>query len=260
MLRRLVLSVLLLVFAAPVGAASYGDIWYNPAESGWGVQIAQSNTFQFLTFYIYGTDGRPTWFTATLTEDTAGNYSGPLYTTTGTYYASPWDPAQWTATAAGTVSFQPIDAYNARLIYGLTGSPPVTKTIQRQTLTAYVLGGNYSGSISGSVTGCANAADNKPTVRGRYNLAVSQVGDTSATLTFTFLDGIVCTLSGPLTHIGGLYRMAGAQYACTGQGITPGVTSATVERFHSTQQGIEGRWTATAGGCTETIRFAAVNN
>jgi hypothetical protein len=260
MSRRFVLSVLLAAFAAPAAAANYWDLWYNPDESGWGVQVVQSNTYQFLTFFVYGADGKPTWFVASLNEGATGTYTGPLFATTGTYYALPWDPAKRTTSEVGTVTFQSIDAYHAQVTYGLTGSPPVTKTVQRQSLTAHVLAGDYSGSLTGSVTGCTDPANNKSTVRGRYNLAVSQGGDTSASLTFTFVDGMVCTLSGQMSHFGALYRMANAQYGCTGQGITPGVTSATVERFHATQQGIEGRWTATAGGCTESIRFAAVEN
>jgi hypothetical protein len=264
MLRRFVLIIWALTVAAPVGAASYTDLWYNPAESGWGVQVVQSNTFQFLTLFIYGADGKPTWYTAQLNEDATGNYNGSLYATTGTYYASPWNPAQHTAQVAGTASFQPSDPYHATLVYTLTGGPPVTKTIERQTLTSQALTGNYSGSMSGSVTGCTNPANNKSPVRGRFGLAITQVGDQSATLTFSFVDdtynGNVCTLSGALTHFGAVYRMADAQYSCTGQGITPGTTSATVERFHGTQQGVEGRWTASAGGCTQSIRFAAVEN
>jgi hypothetical protein len=264
MLRRFALIILILTVAPPAAAASYNDIWYNPVESGWGVQVVQSNTFQFLTLFIYGTDGKPTWYTAHLTEDATGNYSGQLYATTGTFYASAWNPAQLTVAAVGTASFAPSDPYQATLVYALTGGPTVTKTVQRQTLTPSVLTGHYSGSLSGSVTGCTSPADNKSAVRGRFSLEISQVGDESATLTFSFVDttynGIVCTLSGPLTHIGSLYRMADTQYSCTGQGITPGTTSAIVERFHGTQQGVEGRWTASAGGCTQAIRFAAVEN
>jgi len=262
MLRRLAAIILAATFGAPAGAASFADLWYNPAESGWGVQVVQSNTFLFLTFFIYGADGKPTWYTAQATLDATGNYNGALYATTGTYYASAWNPAQLTVTTVGTASFQPSDAYHATLVYALTGGPPVTKTIERQTLTPFVLGGTYSGSTSGSVTGCTNPADNKSTVWSRFNLTIAQVGDQSATLTFSFVDntynGIVCTLSGPLTHFGSLYRIGGAQYSCTAQGITPGMTSANLERFHATQQGVEGVWTAGAGGCTQTIHFIAV--
>jgi hypothetical protein len=36
------------------------------------------------------------------------------------------------------------------------------------------------------------------------------------------------------------------------------MTFADLERFHPTQQGVEGIWIANAGGCTQTIHFSAV--
>ena len=40
------------------------DLWWNPAESGWGLQMVQESGFVFATLFIYGQDGRPTWATA----------------------------------------------------------------------------------------------------------------------------------------------------------------------------------------------------
>jgi hypothetical protein len=261
MCRRIGLALLLLTAALRAEALEYTDIWYTPAESGWGVNLVQSNLTQFLTFFVYGPNSQPTWLIATTTDDGSGAYSGALYATTGTYYGSPWGGVQ--GGAVGTVSFTPIDIYHATLAYTLTGGPSVTKTIQRQTLTPYVLSGNYSGSSAGKVTTCNNAAGNLAVVRTRYNLAVTQTADDSATLTFTFVDsvysGTVCTLSGPLTHLGRLYQMKDAQYSCTGPGFSAGPVTATIDSLHPTGQGIEGRWTAvTTDGCTQSMRFAAV--
>jgi hypothetical protein len=262
MLHRALLTLLLAASLPAAAASEYTDVYYTPAESGWGIFLIQSNTFQFVSFFIYGTDGRPTWYTAQLTQDAAGRYTGPLYATTGTWFGTTWNSAQLTVNPVGTASFEPLSAYTATLTYVLAGGPTVTKAIQRQTLTPYVLGGSYSGSLAGKVTGCADPANNNATVRGRFNLAVAQVGDATATLTFSFVDpvynGTVCTLSGPLTHLGKLYQMANAQYACTGLPITPGTVTATIDALHPTGQGIEGRWTAAAGGCTQEIHFAAV--
>ena len=101
-------------------------------------------------------------------------------------------------------------------------------------------------------------------MRGRYNLAVTQVADASAALTFTFVDnvynGLVCTLAGPLTHLGRLYQMNG-QSSCTGPGIDTGMHSATIDSLHPTGQGIEGKWTGfVGGGCMATLHFVAVLN
>ena len=263
MLKRIAVAVLLLGLASGVSAADYTDMWYNPAESGWGVNITQNGTTQFLTFFIYAQDGQPTWLVAATSDDGTGNYTGNgnLFATTGTYYGAPWVGVH--GNPVGTASFHPIDAFHATLVYALTNGPTVTKTIQRETLGSYVLTGNYSGSIAGQITGCSDGASNRAAVRARYNLAVTQAANASAVLTFTFVDttysGMVCTLSGPITQIGRLYQMPTATYNCVGPGFSPGEVTATIESFHQTGQGIEGRWTAgTGGGCTESIHFAAV--
>src|SRR5207247_1580590 len=138
-----------------------------------------------------------------------------------------------------------------------------TKTVQRQTLTAYAMGGNYSGSMAGAINSCTDPTQNDPAFRARYGLAVTQVADTSATLTFTFVDqnhnGIVCTLSGPLTHLGRLYQLAG-QVACTGPGQTGVPYPATIDGLHPTGQGIEGHVTASVSGCSASLHFSAVLN
>src|ERR1700674_1392109 len=106
MLKRLLLTLLLLTASAQAAATDYTDIWYNPNESGWGVNVVQSDTFMFLTFFIYGADSKPTWFTGQVTLDASTNFNGTLFATTGTYYILPWAGAS--AVAAGTVSFQPL--------------------------------------------------------------------------------------------------------------------------------------------------------
>jgi hypothetical protein len=251
------------VTARPRGV-SYFDLWWNPAEPGWGVQIAQSGTFQFVTFFVYDSDGRPTWYTAELTADGTGNYIGTLYANTGSYFGLPWVPGLVTNVAVGTASFQPDTPYQATLVYTLTGGPSVSKAIERQPLLPRKLAGSYSGAIAGSVTGCDNAAYNHPVVRGHFDLVVAQSGDASATLAFTITDGgyagMSCMLSGPLTHLGSLYRIGNAQYTCTGTGFSPGATTAVIERLHPTDQGIEGLFTTTVAGCNQTINFGGVMN
>ena len=85
MLKRALLFALLLFTSVQAEAEGYGDVYYNPAEPGWGVFLIQSDVTQFAAFFIYGPDGKPTWYTAQLTEDANGNYNGPLYAITGTY-------------------------------------------------------------------------------------------------------------------------------------------------------------------------------
>ena len=139
-------------------------MWYVPGENGWGVNVVQSDDFLFVTFFIYGADNKPTWYTAQLTLDASGNYNGKLYATTGTYYASPWKASDQTTTAVGTASFQPTSAYTAKLIYVVTTPAHAGgdghQVVQRQTLTRITIGGTYIGAQSGAYSGCSNGSDN----------------------------------------------------------------------------------------------------
>jgi len=264
MLARMILAALCFV-ACNAHALEYTDVYYDPDESGWGMFLVQSNTVQFAAFFVYGADGKPTWFTVQLADDGTGQYTGALYATTGSPFNSAWNPAQLTVTPAGTATFHPVDSYNATLTYTVNGVATVVRPIQRQALASYAMGGHYSGSMSGALSGCSNANGNDPAFRGRYGLDVAQNGDASAVLTFTFVDanhnGMACTLSGALAHYGRLYQMPGASLACTGPGQDGVPRAVTVESVHPTGQGIEGHLTAAGtlgGGCHASLHFAAV--
>ena len=254
MLKRLFLAVLLLAAAGRAGAVDFTDIWYNPAESGWGVNVVQSNSFLFITFFIYGADGKPTWFTGQVTLDASGNFNGTLYSTTGTYYILPW--AGYTVGVAGTVSFQPLTPSTARLIYTVNGVGTVTKVIQRQTLTAITIGGVYAGGQSGTYSGCSTGTSNGP-YRDFFDLSLTQLTNQSVTFSFVYTNNLSCTFSGTLVQTGQLYSVPNAAYSCN-NGVN---TTATMTEIKATAQGVEGRFSASYGGnCREDARFSGVIN
>jgi hypothetical protein len=251
MLKRLFLAVLLLAAASRAGAVDFTDIWYNPAESGWGVNVVQSDAFIFLTFFIYDGNGKPTWFTGQVTQDASGNFNGTLYATTGTYYISPW--AGVTASAAGTVSFQPLGPSTAKLIYTVTGVGTVTKNIQRQTLTAITVGGSYSGAQNGTYSNCSMSSSNG-SYTDFFNLQATQFTNGTVTFAFTYA-AFNCTFSGTLVQQGQLYSVPGASYQCAADPAF----SANLTEIKATAQGIEGRFSALVGGnCREDARFSGV--
>jgi len=61
-MKRL-LALAAAAFALPALASThstdYTDLWYLPAESGWGVNVVQQNDIVFATFFVYGPDGTP---------------------------------------------------------------------------------------------------------------------------------------------------------------------------------------------------------
>ena len=259
MLKRLLLILLLLTASAQAAATDYTDIWFNPAESGWGVNVVQSDAFIFLTFFIYGPDNKPTWYVASVTQDASGNFNGPLYSTNGygTSFALPWvPPPPPGGTQVGTASFQPTGPSTARLVYMLTSGPilaPVAKVIQRQTLTAITVGGTYSGAQNGAYSSCSISANNAP-YTDFFNLQVTQLSNGTVTFAFTY-EAFNCTFSGTLVQQGQLYSVPGASYQCA----SDPTFSANLTEIKATAQGIEGKFSALVGGnCREDAHFSAV--
>jgi hypothetical protein len=256
MLKRLFLAILLFAAAGRAAATDYTDIWYLATEAGWGVNVVQSDNFLFITFFIYGADGKPTWYTGQVTLDASGNYNGTLYATTGTYYISPWVAGNVAVTPVGTVSFQPTGPSTAKLIYIVTGVGTVTKVIQRQTLTAITIGGAYSGAQTGVYSNCSSSSSNGP-YRDFFDLQVTQSADGSVTFAFTY-DALSCTFTGTLVQQGQLYSVTGASYQCS-DGLK---TTAAMSQIKATAQGIEGLFSApqVGGNCREDAQFSGVLN
>lgn len=253
MLKRLVLAILLFAAAGRATAADYTDIWFLPSEAGWGVNVVQSDSFLFITFFIYGADGRPTWYTGQVTQDASGNFNGTLYSTTGTYYLSPWVSGSGMATPAGTVSFQPTAPSTAKLIYTVNGVGTVTKVIQRQTLTAIKVGGAYSGAQSGTFSGCSSNGS----YRDFFDLQVTQLTNEAFTFAFVYpgYTNYTCTFSGTLVQSGQLFSVNAARYQCNdGRDTTASITEA-----KATALGVEAKFSASYGGsCREDAQFSGV--
>lgn len=78
--------------------------WWNPAEGGRGFMIEFRGSSVFMAAFLYGTDGRPTWYVSSMTKNNSTSYVGTLIpyangqTLTGTY-----TPATPQATV-GTIS------------------------------------------------------------------------------------------------------------------------------------------------------------
>ncbi len=132
----------------PALAAEYTDLWITPGEDAWGVNFVQWGSIIYATFYIYGPDKKPVWYTAVLNYDGASKFSGTLFSTQGTYFALPWNPSDIVdGIPSGTATFQPSTSnnYQGSLVYMVNGVGTITKAIQRLTVAAIPLGGTYVG-------------------------------------------------------------------------------------------------------------------
>jgi hypothetical protein len=266
LLRRAAACALLLL-PLLARAADFTDLWYNPAEPGWGVNVVESDptaptpSFLFLTFFIYGQDNKPTWYTGQLQYDsTTSKYVGKLYATQGTFFVMPWPtPNLPPSQEVGTVTFTPstANAWQATLAYTVTGVGSATKAIQRQTLTKNDLAGAYVGGEAYTYDGCDSSV-NGPHIKA-FTLAVTHPDTGAATLSFTYpgtSGSTTCTMTGNLEPHGKLATIPSAQYSCSGP--TSFTATATTIELQRTALGIEGRWASVIfSSCTETAQFAA---
>lgn len=135
-------------------AANYTDMWWNPAESGWGVSFAQhAGTHQvFAVWYTYDPrkeaagQNKPLWIVMP-----GGTWTSPT-TLTGTVYVAGGVPFNQSGSSprnnpVGSFTFNFTDAVNGQFSYdiaapaGLSASEPAynlpsmsgTKTITRQS-------------------------------------------------------------------------------------------------------------------------------
>ena len=254
-MRGLLFAILLsFAIVRPAAAVDYTDLWVAQNELGWGVNLDQSDNFIFATFFIYGPDQQPTWYSGELTKGPNGVWSGPLYLSTGSYFGAPWNSAQKTIGQVGTVTFTPSSSYAGTLTYNV-GAVNVAKVISRLTLTTIALGGSYSGALISIFSNCNDPSQNG-SVRNFYDLAVAQVAGGSLQLDFT-LSGGSCRMTGTYIQDGQLYRVPNGAYTCS-----PSFSSSVqLSQVKQTAQGIEGQWVAPiAAGCVETGYFSAVLN
>src|SRR6516164_1618268 len=194
----------------------YSDLWWNSGESGWGMQVNQSDTFMFVTLFIYGSDGSARFLTAQLTYQGDSRFLGPLYVTTGDSYATvPFDPTHTTVTEAGTMAIDFQTDKTAMMVYTFAGIQ-VTKNIERQSLLLEPISGNYVGVANVQTTGCTNPASN---VAAMMNMTANVTqGGSSASVAFALTNGASmqsCTLTGNYAEAGRLGEIDGT-YTCTG--------------------------------------------
>lgn len=118
-------------FVTTIENPNYTDLWWNPNESGWGLNINHQANLIFATLFTYAADGRNLWLVASdLARQANGTYTGALYRTNGPVFnAQPWTPVTVTQVGTMTLTFNTPDA--ATLAYSVNGTN-VTKQITRQ--------------------------------------------------------------------------------------------------------------------------------
>lgn len=259
-IRELLLSVALL-FSISANASIFTDLWWNPAESGWGVTITQQGNVMFLTYFIYDATGTPKWFTAALVGGATQpngykRYDGDLFETRGPFFGGVFDPARVTNRKVGTSSFIPSTPQSGALTYSVDGVV-VNKQIQRQSFTRIPLAGNYFGGYTIKRNTCSATLGGFGKLRLEMTATVGADGLSGNLNTKLYIgdETSPCSLSGTYRQHGSIYAVTNAVSCSAGT---------TGERLNftdlsSTDDGIDGNISLTGtSGCVIGLNFSAV--
>ena len=122
--------------AAPNSPGALTGLWWNAAESGWGIHFTQRGNNVFAAWYTYDAAGKPKWYVATCAgiSGTAGTCTGTLYQVAGPgYFGIVFNPGLVTASSAGTLEVAFSSADTASMRYTVAGQTR-TVALTRQPL------------------------------------------------------------------------------------------------------------------------------
>lgn len=266
---RLAVAALVGPFAAAAADTDYSDLWWNAAESGWGVGLQRQGDVIFLTLFVYGADGAGTWFIASSVQAgdaTTTRWQGPLYRATGPAFSAPFDPNVQT-TPVGTVTLDFTGPSNATMTYTVDGTR-VTKAITRMTWREPSAAGSYYGGFTSEVG--AECVD--PTRVGDYeflgNMTVTHAGRQARAVIRSGSTGLpsTCTFNATTTQAGRLGTWSGT-FNCTlfigldgrGENVVNVLRTGTftLEQVTITANGFNGTLTAADQDCAFRGRFGA---
>lgn len=235
----------------------FSDLWFNPDEEGWGVNLVQQREILFITFFVYNANGTPTWFVGPATtyngvsQDGVVSFTGPLYTTTGPYFgAASFDENQVGSRQVGTVSFAAGAISVGAIVYSVDGVQ-VSKNIQRQAWRSDNITGIYVGGSLGTYSGCGGTGDGY--FEQQVVITVSHDGGSTLTMREDG-SGYTCNYTGGYTQAGRMGQIQGFG-TCT-DGTQQSFLATEVQ---SSIQGITMRFRSQfAGTCLSTGRLGGV--
>lgn len=234
--------------AAVTNGTDFTDLWWNPSEPGWGLNVIHQNGIIFATLYVYDAAGTPHYYSASETRGTGSSFSGPLFETRGTHFAvTPYNVGAHSATAVGTLTLTFSTANSGTLTYNVGGSS-VSKTITRFAFATDNLSGNYLGGLTAS-SSCGGQSQ-LTLIFDTMN--VSQSGN-SITATVNFFNGSGvqsrCIFSGTYSPMGRLGNIAGT-YSCTFGTAAGNAGSFSISNIDATQNGWNGRFSGSDQFCS----------
>jgi hypothetical protein len=173
----------------------FTDLWWIPAEDGWGVNIIQQQDILFVTLFVYGQNNVPVWYVGSAIQyqgvvNGQFTFTGPLYQVNGPWFGGAFNPANVSHRQVGALTFRTGAATTATLTYTVDGTS-VTKNIERQTWRNQDFAGSYRGAVVGTYTGCSsgNGPYESPAIltvtQNNTQITIHEAGNNNFTCTYT---------------------------------------------------------------------------
>lgn len=203
------------------------DMWFDPAESGWGFNVIHQGDTLFGTLFVYASDGQPKWFVASNLSGGPTTYSGALHECAGPYFGGPFSAGPVACREVGPMRFE-LGESSATVDYTVDGVR-VAKQVRRFTFRRATASGAYRGSmIQPAAAGAA--------VAGRHDWTLRIQDNGSAVTMDVSSDSGQCDYTGTASHDGQLEIVSGT-YRC---GTRTGAWSMRVD---PTSEGLMGSFT-----------------
>lgn len=256
MFKRLIAAALA-VCALAAQAGQYSDLWFNPQESGWGLNLVQQDETAFATLFVYGPDGRPTWYVASNLQVTAysspGGYplfEGTLYRTQGPWHGGPFNPGDVRVVAVGRMWVEVFAKDRMRLHYEAEGVAMV-RELTRQSFAEEPISTWYTSQFVLRV----RRADQTPIGTSHFQAdLLVHFENGNAFIRSDDPLGRRCEYRGPYRQSGKLMSLSGV-FTCTAGDSLEG--SFELTDLEVTAHGITGYLRKTGSGVQESGRFAA---
>jgi YVTN family beta-propeller protein len=113
-------------------AINFTDMWWNPAEPGWGAALTHQVDTIFIAWYVYDDNGKPIWYVSPncIFNPDGMSCGGPAYVTTGPPFGPTFDTSMVTTTNIGYMRVEFSDGNNGTFSY-LSQTAFVSKQITR---------------------------------------------------------------------------------------------------------------------------------
>jgi len=221
-----------LIVTADARAVDYTDLWFNPAEPGWGISVTQQGDTVFALWFVYGGDSSTAWYVMSNGVRSGDVFSGELYETSGPPLSATFDPARVSLTNVGTAKLDfSASSGQAVVTYTVRGTTYV-KNVQRQSFKVSSLPTHVAMSVRMSRAGCTYAPNNeartflfsleRPSFTGQPITSISVSTSNTVTITqgelFILGSGLLgtgqeCVATGVLTGRGRYAAITGT-YDC----------------------------------------------